>query len=164
MQPKYIKLSGTREKYAIVDADVFDYLNTWKWHYGKKDGYARRGTKIKGKSKTYLIHRLIIDIPIGMQIDHINGNRLDNRRENLRVCTPKQNARNRSLQANSSGYKGVNWDKQMKKWRSKIKIDGKQIFLGLFDNKLDAAKAYDKSAIELFGEFAHPNLERRLSN
>lgn len=104
------------------------------------------------------MHRLIMNAQNGQMIDHINGNVLDNRKENLRLCNKSTNAMNCKVHKhNTSGYKGVAWHKQMKKWRAYIVINDKQKSLGLYKTKEEAAKAYNKAALELFGEFAKVN-------
>ena len=104
------------------------------------------------------MHRLIIDCPVNMQTDHINGNGLDNRKSNLRVCYNYQNARNQKLRPNSnSGFKGVSLIKDRNKWVAQIKVNGKVKYLGAYTLKEEAARAYNKAAKELFGEFAWLN-------
>ena len=96
-----------------------------------------------------------LEFPEGMEVDHINGNSLDNRKSNLRICTHKENVRNQKLSAaNTSGYRGVSWNKASKKWEAYIKVNQKRIYLGKFVDILDAARAYAKKAKECFGEFA----------
>lgn len=92
-------------------------------------------------------------------IDHKNGNTLDNRRENLRICTYSENNRNRKQISsnNKSGYKGVSWDKQKNKWRTCLNINKKQKHIGFFNDIIEAAKAYNEAAIKYFGEFAKLN-------
>ena len=91
-------------------------------------------------------------------IDHINGIKDDNRIINLRECTTQQNGMNRGPQKNnSSGYKGVGWSKKSSKWRAQIRFNNKSIYLGLFDDKKEAAKIYNKEAKKLFGEFVYLN-------
>lgn len=94
------------------------------------------------------------DIPEGMVIDHINGNRLDNRLCNLRVATPTQNNQNHRPRKSKSGLKGVVWHGHAKAWQARIKINGKEKSLGLYKNKLLAYDAYVANAIQSFGEFA----------
>ena len=116
------------------------------------------------------MHREITNAPKGMQVDHINGNTLDNRKENLRVCTRSQNMMNRGKQNNNkSGYKGVSYMKKKdpnyeypKPWRAQIKCPTNQkvIHLGCYKYPEQAARAYDKKAIELFGEYAQLNFPR----
>ena len=94
----------------------------------------------------------------GIHTDHKNGNGLDNQKHNLRTCSQAQNNRNAKKRENcSSKYKGVYWDKKNKKWRARIYLNKKEICLGRYKNEIDAAKAYDEKAKELFGEFAQPN-------
>ena len=92
-------------------------------------------------------------------VDHIDGDPTNNRRSNLRNCTQHQNSMNSRKRKNdaSSKYKGVSWDKGRKKWRAYINLMRKQLFLGRFDNELEAARAYNDKAVELYGEFAHLN-------
>jgi hypothetical protein len=92
------------------------------------------------------------------QIDHVNGNGLDNRRENLRRCSTSEQARNRPKQLNArSRFKGVWWSKTAEKWQSSIMLSGKSVHLGIFDEEVSAAVAYDRAAREHFGEFARTN-------
>lgn len=109
-------------------------------------------------SKTVYLHRLIMGNPKYKSIDHINGDTLDNRKENLRICTHQQNHFNRPANSNgSSKYKGVCWNKASKKWQAQIKINKKNKVLGQFVSETEAALAYNVKAKELFGEFAYIN-------
>ena len=107
-------------------------------------------------SKTHKLHRIIWNmfvgpIPKGFYIDHINGNKIDNRIENLRLATNSQNQQNRPAPKNSSsGYRGVTWHKAAKKWMSRICCNGKRITIGLFETPEDAYKAYQREAKKLF--------------
>lgn len=92
--------------------------------------------------------------PEGLVVDHINGNKLDNRRSNLRICTQSQNLNGRNT---NKGYIGVSWDKFRGKWKANIGKDYQKIFLGRFDTAEEAARVYDEKAVELFGEFARLN-------
>lgn len=104
------------------------------------------------------MHRLITGAGAGQQVDHINGNKLDNRRSNLRLCTQSENMRNRGATAlNTSGFKGVHWSANDRKWRAGIKVEGKRIFLGLYLSKEEAAEAYNRAAESLHGLFASKN-------
>jgi hypothetical protein len=152
---KRIKL--TWGKYAIVDPDDYQRLSKYNWCAVKRTRtwYAYTFT-IDGKP--LLMHRLVANAPKRMVVDHINHNGLDNRRTNLRLCTHQQNQRHRRPKRGcSSKYKGVSWSKTRMKFRAMICLNAKRIHLGYFVSEIDAAKAYDKKARELFGEFAYLN-------
>jgi hypothetical protein len=102
---------------------------------------------------------MLLRAPADAQIDHIDGNKLNNQRVNLRFCTRTQNACNGKSRKNSSSkYKGVNFDKQTGRWLARIQMNKKQKNLGRFDNEVDAAIAYNKMATELHGVFARLNI------
>lgn len=104
------------------------------------------------------MHRALMKTPRGKKTDHINGDRLDNRKSNLRICTNKQNARNNRKQSNaSSKYKGVTYYRESRNYKAQINADYKVRHLGMFDNERHAALAYDLWAIDLFGEYAGTN-------
>ncbi len=106
----------------------------------------------QGHSHAYL-HRLVLGAKQGECVDHINGNKLDNRRANLRLCNNRENGRNRSgpAKSNLSGYRGVSWNRG---WFARINVEDKTIHLGRFKTKEQAAKAYDRAALQYFGAFA----------
>ncbi len=107
------------------------------------------------------MHRLIMNAPAGLVVDHIDGNSLNNRKTNLRICTQAQNIHNSRPRRNrSSKYKGVFWNKVNKKWSVSIRKGDKRIYLGGFDDEIEAALAYDRKAEELFGEFAYLNMPK----
>jgi len=107
------------------------------------------------------MHRAITKAPSGKTVDHVNGNKQDNRRVNLRVCKLGLNCANRTVQTNNkSGYKGVNWLTKNRKWRAEIMVDKKHIHLGLYEDKEEAALAYDIAALNYFGPFARCNILR----
>jgi hypothetical protein len=151
----------TQGKEAIVDDEDFEYLNQWKWRYsgGRRPGYAITGESFK-KGGRFRMHRLIVNAPSNIDVDHINGNRLDNRRENLRFCNQSQNLANSKLQVNNtSGYKGVCWNKRIKKWHSQVGSRKNRKNLGEFNTAEEAAKAHDEAAKKLYGEFAKLNFD-----
>lgn len=153
------KVVLTRDRYALVDDQDFELVNKWKWNCSSR-GYAVRMDWSKGKHSptSIYMHRLLIKAPVDLVVDHINGNKLDNRTNNLRVCSQRQNCANSSIPKNNkSGYKGVSWYKAYKKWAASIMVDRKSLFLGYFDDVIDAANAYNRAAIENFGEFAKLN-------
>jgi hypothetical protein len=146
----------TQGKVALVDDEDYEWLNQWKWYCAK--GYACRGGKRDGKAIQVYMHREIIKTPDGMYTDHINLNRSDNRKINLRTCTLTQNICNRNLQCNNtSGYRGVAWHKANKKWVAVIAVNRNKIYLGSFFDAKEAAIVYNKAAIKYFGEFACTN-------
>lgn len=123
---------------ALVDDQDFDELNRYKWCLNS-GGYA---TRRKDTHKSILMHRWIKNTPYRMETDHINGNKLDNRRENLRNVSHSQNQLHSRLpKTNTSGYKGVVWDKKNNKWQAQIKIKGKNLHLGRFSSKKGAIMA-----------------------
>lgn len=143
------KILLTQGKYAIVDDEDFDELNQQKWFF-HSNGYAVG--KVDGKA--VYMHRVIAGTPSYMLTDHANGDKLDNQRTNLRICTYAQNGYNQRTNSGSSIYKGVCWITRDKKWRAQITLNKKRKFLGYFNNEIDAAKAYNEAATEHYGEFA----------
>ena len=152
-----IIFSANGRNIEIDEAD-FPLVSAHKWtvyRYGRGVEYA---VYWDGKRNVYL-HRFLLGSPAGMIIDHINGDGLDNRRANLRICSNLENRRNQKLRVDSaSGYKGV--CRNSGKWQAKIRIEGKWHSLGLFVDKEDAARAYDAAAIRTFGDFARLNFPR----
>ncbi len=155
-----IKLIGKYKGFTIVDNDIFQELNQYKWRK-QSNGYIVRSIVKNGSWSSEYLHKriLVVDEP-NLEIDHINGCRFDNTSRNLRICTINQNQHNRKKQKKetSSKYKGVNWNKQNKKWRSQIAIGMKKIYLGYFDNEKDAALTYNKAAKKYHGDFALLNI------
>lgn len=142
------EISLTQGKFTAVDDDDFDHLNQFRWVYHNQ-GYAARW--LNDKRRWSLMHREILGVDDDLDGDHINHNRLDNQRCNLRTATRSQNIQNSSKRVNtSSNFKGVSWHKNIKKWQAYI---GK-ISLGYYENPIDAALAYDAKAKEIFGDFA----------
>lgn len=141
-------------KTLVSTADV-KLLLQYKWYISQ--GYIRRKTK---ENKSIFIHRLVMNAPKNMVVDHINGNTLDNRRENLRVVTSSQNSMNRTKlpKHNTSGFLGVYFHKKQKKWRAvvKVTIDGKQklVYAKNFNTKEEAHLHREKVAKEIYKEFA----------
>jgi len=147
----------TRGMFAIVDADDYYQLVKYKWHINsnKYTPYASR----RSGAKTLKMHRVIMAAPDHLVVDHIDHNGLNNCKSNLRLCTPAQNRHNcGSNRGATSRYKGVSWRKDAKKWEAMIRYNKKMYRLGAFKNEIQAAKAYDKKAAQLHGEFAHLNL------
>lgn len=143
---------------ALIDNEDYRKVSCYSW-YLHKGGYAARTIKKNGKTILIFLHHFITDTDSKYIVDHVNGNRLDNRKLNLRVVTAQQNAFNRARNKNkvSSIYKGVFWDKEKSLWLSLIKLNGKSRHLGYFKSEVDAACAYNEKAKELFGEYARLN-------
>jgi len=155
---KQLQLSKAR--FAMVDDDDFEWANQWKWYF---DGqYAAREQHVGGGGerdsiKLYL-HRELMQTPTGLVTDHIDRDKLNNVRSNLRICTFSENINNGSRRVdNHSGYRGVTWHKQREYWYARIKYQGKCTFLGSFKDKNEAAKAYDKASREIYGVVAYQN-------
>ena len=153
---KYITLSGGKK--TMVDDDVFENLNKYKWGANKqrRTFYAGRALPRVGKKRPHqYMHSVIMKTPRGMQVDHIDGDGLNNQKNNLRICTNRENHFNlRKSTRNTSGITGVCWRKDRKKWQSYIGFDCKQIHLGYFVNKFDARKAYIVAQKKYYGKFA----------
>lgn len=145
----YIYLAGGG--FAICDEEDFPILNGKRWHKNS-GGYA--GTYIDAPGKNKMMHQIIL----GDGYDHINRNKLDNRKCNLRKATVSQNNANRSVQKrNKTGFKGVSASSNKKNYVAGISINGKRKHIGTFNTPEEAAIAYDKAAIKQYGEFAWLN-------
>lgn len=151
-QMKEIELSSGQT--ALVDDEDFELLSKHRWYLTKK-GYAYRSHRANGQPRTMRMHRQILGAPPDKQVDHINGNRLDNRKANLRLVTSQQNRMNSKKRANSrSGLKGVIWDATHSRWLAAVTLNGNRYNLGVFPTPEAAHEAYKAKAKELFGEFA----------
>ncbi len=146
----------TQGKFTIVDGEDYERLSKYKWHVINAPRTSYAGRHVKGR--VVRMHRQILNGPGHLFVDHRDNNGLNNRRSNLRPCTNTENTRNRrGVRNTSSRYKGVYWSKYHNKFKACINADGKRYHLGHFKSEIAAAKAYDKKAIELFGEFAFLN-------
>jgi len=153
----------TQGQFAIVDDMDYEWLSKYKWYAlwckNTQSFYALRDSKQEnGKHTLILMAREILGLKRGdkRQSDHKNHHTLDNQRHNLRVCTHQQNQHNQKPQKNrTSKYKGVSWDKTGRKWRTVIQFNQQQVNVGTYKTEIDAAKAYEQKAKELFGEFAY---------
>jgi len=146
-------------RYAKVDPSDYKRLRKHKF-------IARKGTNcfyaqmlepnVITSKKVLHMHQIILEVPEGMVVDHINIDGMDNRSANLRAATRAQNSRNRKKfpRPCSSKYKGVSWHKNVLKWQAEVMFEKKRIYLGYFKNEIDAAKAYDEAAKKYHGEFA----------
>ena len=151
----------TQGKVALVDDSDFEYLNQFKWHVNKQGNtyYVIRYKRTLLKKRVYeSMHRLIMKPDKGFVIDHLDGNGLNNQRNNIRICTVSQNSMNRNKTVkNKSGFKGVIWWERNSTWKAEIRLNKKKIYLGYYENIIDAAKAYNDGAIKYHGEFAKLN-------
>lgn len=145
----------TKGKVALVDDADYEWLMQWKWYAQERgSGLTYAGLPSGGP----YMHRLIMNAPKGMQVDHCDLNGLNNQRNNLRLASQSQNLANRQKQKNNhSGFKGVVFDKKCRNWKAEIKINKACKHLGNFQSITDAARAYDAAALELYGEFARLN-------
>lgn len=149
------KIPLTKGCYALVDDEDYERISQYKWTMGKD--YAIRSIRdADGKKGHGYMHRFILDTQ-SRQVDHINGNKLDNRRCNLRPCTPSQNQANSLPRKGSSQFKGVSWNRKNARWVAQIKINRNDKSLGRFNDEIDAAMAYDQAAFAAWGKFAYLN-------
>ncbi|WP_434439746.1 HNH endonuclease [Lentzea sp. E54] len=154
------ELQLTRGYAALVDESDWDRVSQIKWQalVLRNTVYGVRTVRHEGKQGTQYLHRFLLDAPKGLEVDHIDGNGLNNRRSNLRLGTRAENRRNRQRQRpGPSGYVGVHWNARLGKWCAQIRIDGKRKHLGYFIDPAQAARVRDAAAIELHGEFAWLN-------
>lgn len=145
---------------ALVDEGDVEKVKGYTWHVDKK-GYARTSLRREhGSRGVLMMHRLILGLKTGypVQVDHKNGNKLDNRQENLRVATQGENARNRGKSGQSGNhYKGVKWHKRNKRWEARVTLNGVRVTKSGFKTEEEAARAYDEMAKKYHGEFARLN-------
>jgi len=143
------KIKLTKGKYVTVDNDMFGFLNQWKWFYS--NGYAARfvylgGGRKNAKYKMIFMHRLINETPEGYETDHINRNKLNNRKINLRIADRSLNSRNKSItKNNTSGYKGIDFYKRIGKWRARISLNKITFSLGYYKNIERAVAAREEA-------------------
>mgnify|MGYP001602757070 FL=1 len=164
---KTIKL--TKNKVALVDDEDFERLNQYKWKaiLSCSKWYAIRSFRVNGEQKTILMHREIMNAQAGVIIDHKFGDGLDNRKENLRPCTPQQNGFNTKYprkRISKSGIRGVIWNSTVKKFQAVIGFNNKTVHLGYFTVLGDADQAYRVAEIKYFGEFAREETKQLYNN
>lgn len=150
----------TRGKVTLVDDEDYEHLMQWKWHFNGHRYAVRRPSNINGKiQKLIFMHRIILNTPDDLYTDHIDCNGLNNQKNNLRIVTKSQNGMNqKASKGGASKYKGVNFCKRKNKWRARLKINQKSIFLGYYNMEDDAAKAYNERALSVFEDFAKLNI------
>lgn len=145
----------TRGKVATVDDADFEWLNQWRWL--ANGNYAMRFVGPRSRRRSIRMHRLIVNAPEGWDVDHIDGNPLNNTRANLRVCTRRENQQNKRAISGSSRYKGVSYHTSRGTWEAAIQVDGRPRFLGRWRTEREAAEAYNEAARKHFGAFARLN-------
>lgn len=154
------KIPLTQGYFAEVSDDWYEYLVQWKWRLksGSNNNvlYAVTGDCVKEKGqKVVLMHRLIMNCPENMNVDHIDGDGLNNQKSNLRICNTSQNTANQKKRKNTTSlFKGVCWHKRDNVWRAKLVKNNLKVLDKGFRDEVEAAKAYDNAALEHFGEFA----------
>lgn len=168
------KIPLTKGMFALVDDEDYESVSRYKWYaYQKASGtwYAERTeTKDDGSKKGIPMHRFIMDVPPGLQVDHVDRDGLNNQRTNLRCASHRQNSQNRKVKnksEKSSRYHGVNWVAEFHRWQAVICAGendshgrARQIYIGRFHSEEEAARAYDISALKYFGAFAATNFPR----
>ena len=150
----------TQGKTAQIDDEDFEYLNQWKWYAVRSHRcwYAQRNIRLGQNKRTVIqMHRQLMNPEGTLQVDHKDRDGLNNQRANLRICTLSQQRQNEGARQGTSQFRRVCWHKAANKWAAHIGMNGKQIYLGVFDTEEEAARAYDAKARELFGEFAYLN-------
>lgn len=148
------KVPVGKEEFAIVDDEDFDLVSKYVWQpavSGSGTGLVYAVTKLR-------MHRLIMQAPPGMMVDHINGDPLDNRRANLRLCTNAENQQNTPARKGSSRFKGVSFNARRKKWYGTFTYNGDFFYCGSWDDEEECARAVDKKRREVCGDFASLNL------
>ena len=135
---------------SLIDLEDVPFVEQHSWCI-RSQGYVGR---VENK-KLIVLHRILTSCPDNKIVDHINKNKLDNRKFNLRICDYQTNLRNSSRKSNNtSGVTGVGWDNKSKKWRARICVDYKAISLGFYNNKGEAVKARLRAEKKYFGDFA----------
>ncbi len=150
-----IHIPLSKDQNAIIDEEDFELVSKYKWHASlKRQRFVAANTPWK-KTIIYM-HRLIMNAPTGMVVDHINGDSLDNRKSNLRICTNGENSRNRTRlnSRNLSGVNGVHWSKNKKRWEVQIRDNGKTKTIGRFSCLGIAIKQRKNAEINYYGEFS----------
>jgi hypothetical protein len=151
-----LRRDGTRIAWTLVEPEDAVRFGSHTWRLSS-DGYAVRSESDCGKKQTIYLHRMIARTPAGSITDHINGDRLDNRRKNLRVASSSQNNANAHDRPRRSGYRGVYHHRPTGRWVGQISVDGHLRHLGLFEDPEQAARAYDLAARVAWGTYARTN-------
>lgn len=157
----------TRGKTTLVDDDVYEWASKFKWSASKNRHtfYAVRSVTTHGKRRAIYLHREIVKPMGNEQVDHLDGDGLNNLRVNLRPCSQTENQRafKRKAVKRTSRFRGVSWNKEDSRWKAGLRTGKILFYLGYFSDEEKAARAYDRKALELFGEFAHLNFPKALA-
>jgi hypothetical protein len=161
------KIELSQNQFALVSDEDYESLSKTKWSAYRIAGTGRNGkvhlygykAGYKSKGKKFWMHNIIMNPTEGMEVDHIDGDPLNNQRDNLRIVTHRENCMNRGKRSNgtTSKYIGVSWNKEKERFRALITVDGKSHYVGSYHTPEEAALAYNAKAIELFGNFARIN-------
>lgn len=158
---KYVVLKISKGKEVLVDIDDFETVAQYRWKASQSScrWYAKRNARSGSTSRVLAMHRLIMGAKIGECVDHINGDSLDNRKSNLRLCTRSENqwAKRKNYKGSNSKYRGVYWDKRDRRYIAQVTFKWKRYHVGSFTSEIEAARARDRKAFELFGNIAHLN-------
>ena len=153
----------TRGLVAVVDDADFEAVTKYKWYAEPRRG--NRAYAVSSSAPEKYLHRFIMKPGPGLVVDHKDHDCLNNRRTNLRVCTPQENQRNMLRpRNNTSGYKGVSYATNVKKWHAYIRSGRKRVNIGWFETAEEAAQAYDQAAVEHFGEFSQLNFPQETTS
>ncbi len=158
------KAAHMPRRYTLVDIEDFERVTRSKW-YVNQAGYVNSTSNKFLAAHHMLLHRYILRCEPEQRIDHISGDPLDNRKQNLRLASAAENSRNKkraTFPGKTSRFKGVCWSRNDEMWLAQIAVDGERIRLGLFEVEEDAARSYDGAATTLHGEFARTNADMRL--
>lgn len=156
----------TQGKVVLIDDQDRELLLPYKWYAAmfRKTWYAFASEAGESRPRNLYMHRLIMGMPEGLEVGHVDGDGLNNRRDNLRLATHMQNLTNQRVNAaNTSGYRGVTWNKRRMQWMAQTKHFGKHIHFGYHDNLVDAAVAYDKGMRAIHGPHCHSNFPEEVS-
>lgn len=156
-QDGIVQVKLTQGAVALIDADDWERLQGYTWFNWRRPNtnYVRTSIRNGDTQKTLLMHRLILDAPDNLEVDHVDGNGLNNRKSNIRLATRMQNCANITVsREGTSQFKGVSWDTLSGKWKAQISANKKKKHIGLYADELHAARAYNRAAEQAFGEFA----------
>lgn len=154
------------DKIIYIDESDVKKVSKYNWWINKNGYvYSRERDKILQKDRWFYLHRYLLDVKDKKNhVDHIDDNKLNNCRSNLRICSNKQNVSRKIVtEGNTSNFKGVSWEKRIKKWRVTLTHNYKQVYVGTFRDEIEAARSYDKKAKELFGDFCRLNFEENIT-